>query len=707
MSPRRASVRGAEDCQRWLCCYSPVNLEDGNAMPKFKRGHLLRGSLPHHPTICVQSHSSLQFSARFHTSTEGRYTCTHPLDTMDSSGAHLLCYVEVHGQMLVSADGCEILLQKPRIETLLGGCRWPEDSKVTVGALSPSRGEYEVTLSRPDHDGEQTLGLTLRQQDGMLIIESILQPGRVHDWNQMNSKMPVSPGDEILRVNGESPRRAGGGGGSAAQRLDEVMAGGNLQLKLRRRGFTFAGHLSLGITPEWSEWPLEDVMLEECDLDIRCGGVLSQVLLREHVINWLSLSAIALVAVPFSTCEDGYRHWVPALSLPLLARGLYKEITLFWEHFSPNHRLMNELVGFTNPAIMLISSRIEQLDIMTDTLFVARALQCSESVTAEWQASWEQVPVVGPPLGAAAGALGYGGFTVLLYLATVLLPQGVLGYAHGRDLTLSETSFEVDPCGVSGCQDILPLQDLASTACFGLIEKSLEVHAQVQYNSGEPVVNEDVRLPFRIFVRSCLENFLQLWNQVTFLSLTYSPDTMADLQVGGSIVLSLALLLIKVHKLASTEEYTRTVLWQVVTLPIQGLQLLMSIIATSFMWGISAMPLTDYSVEEAMRAQTCDDEALRAKYQLGGAFDALELAAIRAAGDQPLTMALRRHFHTLGLTSHRFTRWPKAKVVAAALLWCVLLVLMRLAGVFVCSSHSWNLSTMTCLPMDKVRGVAS
>eukprot|EP00446_Apocalathium_sp_SHHI-4_P023815 CAMPEP_0177264118 /NCGR_PEP_ID=MMETSP0367-20130122/61367_1 /TAXON_ID=447022 ORGANISM="Scrippsiella hangoei-like, Strain SHHI-4" /NCGR_SAMPLE_ID=MMETSP0367 /ASSEMBLY_ACC=CAM_ASM_000362 /LENGTH=702 /DNA_ID=CAMNT_0018719173 /DNA_START=1 /DNA_END=2109 /DNA_ORIENTATION=+ len=693
------------NCKRLSCCprYSRLDVEEGELLPTFQPGDLLRGSLPYLPMMCTPSQTNFKFCARFHTATVGRYTCTHPVDTTDATGTHNLCYVELQGQMRVSEDRTKVLLQKPFIKTHFGGAGgMREDEKVTVGILSPSQGEYEVDLPiTVVEDDELEIGLELSKLEEVLLIESVLKPGRVYEWSHDNPLTPVNLGDEIVEVNGIS--------GNADKMLEECETSGDLHFRLRRRGFVFAGEIELDVTPDRLRWPVQDAVLWDCDLDIRCGGTLSQALLREHVINWMSLSAMALVAVPFSTCEDGYRHWVPVLALPLLVRGLLQEMKLFKEHFRHHHRLMAELTGFMHPLVMIIGSRCEQLDIMTDTLFVARAVQCSDSVTREWQASWEQVPVVGSFLGAAAGAVGFGGFSVLLYIVTVLLPQGVLGYINGRELTSLQTSFDVDPCGVDGCQDILPLQDLAATSCFVLIEKSLEIHAQVQYNSGEPVVNEDVRLPHRVFIRSCLENFLQLWNQVTFLSLTYSDDdTMADVQVGGSIVLSLVLLLIKVNKLTSGEPVCRTILFEIVALPFRLCQVLLNLIATTFMWGISASELTAYNEEEAMRAQVSTDARLREKYQLGGGtLDQLELASIRSAGGFPLTMALRRHFHKLGLTSHRFTMLPKATVVAAALLWSVLFVLMRLAGVFMCESHSWNLSTLHCLPQSVIRGLQS
>jgi len=670
-------------------------------MPKFRPGDLLRGSLPYHPMIVAQYQTSLKFSGRFHTENEGRYTCTHPVDVADASGAHSFCYAEVSGRMYVSSWGGEVCLQRPRIETHVGSLVSSEDPKARAGVLRPSRGEYEIWLPQLDDDDNLDLGLTFDEDYSVgLFVDSVGRRGRVHEWNMRNHVAQVSPGDQILKVNDVfgSPRRL----------REELRSDGGLHIKFRRKDFTLEGELRLGVTPGWSIWAVQDVVLAKRDLDIRCGGKLSHSLLQEHLVNWVSLSCLGLLAVPFSSCETGYQHWVLALAIPFLIRGMLVEASMFHQYFRHNPKIMNELVGLAHPLLLSIASRIEQLDIMTDTLFVARALQCSSAITEEWQATWAEVPIFGPMLAASAGIMGYGGFTLILYLTTVLLPQGILGYRSGRQLTELQTSFEKDPCGTDGTQDILPLQDLSSSSCCCLIEKSLETHAQVQYNDGELVVNLDVRLPVRIFIKCCMENFLQLWNQVTFLGLTYSEDTMADVQVGCSIVLSLILLLIKVHKLAPEEGSYWEVMVQFAALPIHLVQLLLHIGLTTAGWALYITPLVEYSEQEAYKAQVKEDEGLRQKYLLksGGNLNSIELSAIRKHGKRPLVMACRRHFHKLGFSSHRFTPLPKAAVVAAALVWCILAILMRLAGAFLCTSHAWNLSTLRCLPPSAHLAVA-
>jgi len=201
-------------------------------------------------------------------------------------------------------------------------------------------------------------------------------------------------------------------------------------------------------------------------LDLQPGGGLARSLMIEHVVVWCSVTLAGLIACCFSSCDHGTPSYVYFGYLPLLVWHVCRENQLYRKYLAPT-------AGWSCAKLALQHSYsvTERYDVFTDTIFVVLAMQCSAQITPAWVQQWVEMPILGPWCAVLAGRVGFGEFCLIVYLALVLFPQGVLGF--WSCWRMQRHTLSTDKAGESVEEDILALQDVAANASFYALETAM------------------------------------------------------------------------------------------------------------------------------------------------------------------------------------------------------------------------------------------
>eukprot|EP00747_Dinoflagellata_sp_TGD_P049457 gnl/TRDRNA2_/TRDRNA2_146203_c2_seq1.p1 gnl/TRDRNA2_/TRDRNA2_146203_c2~~gnl/TRDRNA2_/TRDRNA2_146203_c2_seq1.p1 ORF type:complete len:303 (-),score=41.97 gnl/TRDRNA2_/TRDRNA2_146203_c2_seq1:59-943(-) len=222
--------------------------------------------------------------------------------------------------------------------------------------------------------------------------------------------------------------------------------------------------------------------------------------------------------------------------------------------------------------VLCLMMIVEHFDMGTDTMFPGAAAACSAEITPLWIQSWQAVPVVGSIFATILGRMGFGGFSLALYVTSAYIPQfsGIFSFLVPPFIICAFGMISLWVCFGKFVGLAVILASFAAFIAGQMFFSAYlwEVHCDMNLNnptkmavwsgmvlfgdSSEMGDQDDkvARLALTVMTRLFFENMVQLWIQASFFSLSFGHmGFVAKLKNLASLGLGLFVCFLKVGQM--------------------------------------------------------------------------------------------------------------------------------------------------------------